>query len=161
MSTPGPDPDPESGDFEHPNSTPPTSGANNTDSAHNKNPQSGDKNNPGDKAQPHLDEWIPERALEALRMERTVTPINDESNEDLSRRIFRDNAPAAATSIVHIAIHGQNERTRLAAAQYVSDRVLGKPGDDSFGADNPIKEFIADVVKKAEDFANGKVPKEE
>lgn len=69
--------------------------------------------------------WVPSHALESLRMERTVNPT--ETNEQLTQRIFKENLPTAAASIVHLAVHSSNEKIRLSAAQYVVERNLGKP----------------------------------
>lgn len=44
-------------------------------------------------------------------------------------RIFREGAPAAAREIVRLASNAANERVRLDAAKYVTDRVLGRAGE--------------------------------
>lgn len=97
------------------------------------------------------DEWVPEDAIEALSMERAASP--SESLENLTARLFRENAPAAAMSIVHTALHGANERTRLDASKYVVERLLGKVGESNpVGAVNPLEAFLNGI----EDMANKK-----
>jgi hypothetical protein len=93
--------------------------------------------------------WDSDEALEALKMERAVN--TDETNEQLTRRILEESGPAAAYSIVHIALHGTNENTRLRASQYVTDFVTG---DDSSSNRQTWEDLVGDVVSKAELFAN-------
>lgn len=100
---------------------------------------------------------LTDEQIEALRTERTTIYASDdgteESHEAQARRIFRENAGVAATTLVNLAIHGVSERTRLDAAKYVTERVLGKIGDEN-GADDPLRSFMEDLAKKAESFAN-------
>lgn len=93
-------------------------------------------------------DWIPEDALVSAQMEKTVHP--NETEEDQTRRLFRENAAVAAQSIIHLSVHSPNERTRLAAASYVVNRVLGMPGDDSFGQNgSPLEKLFKDLEKMA------------
>jgi hypothetical protein len=77
------------------------------------------------------DEFDPE-ALAALEesasMERSVYP--EKTGAELAESILEDAAPAAAQSIVRIATSDPNSNTRLRAASYIVDRVLGKAGLD-------------------------------
>lgn len=130
----------------------------NPDDANRDNVNSPDEDLPlsnKDKLRPEQErDWVPEEAIAALRMERTVMdPLG--SYEDQARQLFRENAPNAAASIVHLAVHSINERTRLSAAQYVVDRILGKVGDDTFGAEkNPAQALLEGLVRDAEQHAN-------
>lgn len=97
------------------------------------------------------DTWVPDDALRALQMERDLSP--SETQGELANRIFRENAPAAAASIVHTALHGTNERIRLDAAKYTVERLLGRVGDGNpSAAANPLDAFI----NALENAANGK-----
>lgn len=93
-------------------------------------------------------EWVPEEALDSLVTERTMR--EEESEEQLARRLLRENAGIAVHSIVHVAIHGTNERSRLDASKYILERVLGRVGDDAFGQpDSPIQSFVDEVIAYA------------
>lgn len=93
-----------------------------------------------------MNEWDSDEAINALKMERTVNP--SETEEELARRIIRENLPAAASAIAHLAIHSPSEKTRLEAARYIVDRNLGKIGDErTFGDKDPWDELLADCVK--------------
>jgi len=88
--------------------------------------------------------WVPDDALNALIAERTIH--TEEDNEQIARRLLRENVGAAILGIVHTAIHGTNERTRLDAQKYITERVLGRVGDDAYGATNPVADFISEVT---------------
>ncbi len=97
--------------------------------------------------------WIPEEAVRNLSMERSLNP--SETEEELTRRLFRESAPQAAMSIIFLAIHGTNERVRLDADKYVVERVLGKVGDDAYQGDkSPLESLLNDVIAQAEEYAN-------
>jgi hypothetical protein len=90
-------------------------------------------------------EWLPKSAIEGLALEEQTHP--GESEESRARRLFRENSPAAALSITHMAMHGSNERIRLDASKYVIERVLGRVGDDAYdGEKSPIESFVNDVI---------------
>jgi predicted hydrolase (HD superfamily) len=88
--------------------------------------------------------WVPDDALNSLVTERTIHP--EEDNEATARRLLRENVAASVLGIVHTAIHGTNERTRLDAQKYVVERVLGRVGDDAYGATSPVADFISDIT---------------
>lgn len=82
------------------------------------------------------------RALEeAASMERMVSP--EKTGAELAESILEDAAPHAAQAIVRIATSDPNSNTRLRAATYIVDRVLGKAGLD------PTKNAPWDEVFKA------------
>lgn len=96
------------------------------------------------------DDWLPDSAFQSLRLEREMVHP-EESNAQTSRRMLDESAPVAVAAILHIAKYGTNERTRLTAAQYVVDRVLGRIGDDvNAGEKDPLEMFLGEVSK----FAN-------
>lgn len=97
--------------------------------------------------------WVPDDALASLVSERAINP--DESEEQLTRRLFKENSASAALQIIHVSHHGTNERTRLDASKYIVERVLGKIGDDKFeGEKNPLEALMEGVLEQAEAFAN-------
>lgn len=105
--------------------------------------------------------WIPDAAIEGLKMERSLNP--GETDIELTRKLFRESAPAAATAIVHVALYGQNEKIRVDAAKYVVERVLGRPGEENANGRSPLEELMEGVIKQevpegttaAERHANG------
>jgi len=92
-------------------------------------------------------EWSSEEAIAALNLEREMHP--EESEEQLTKRIFREGAPAAASRIVKIALTSPNERLGLDASKYIVERTLGRVSDTGEATD-PLTEFM----KKVEDAAN-------
>jgi hypothetical protein len=97
------------------------------------------------------EEWVPDEQLKSLVMERTVH--DEESQEDMSRRMLRETAPAAAASIVHLAVYGTTEKMRLDASKYVLERVLG-PAGSNVGETNPVRDLLEGLVRDAEAHAN-------
>ena len=51
--------------------------------------------------------------------------VDGKSAKELAQGVFNRNAISAAMTISNMALHASNENTRLRAAQYVTDRVLG------------------------------------
>lgn len=101
-------------------------------------------------------DWDAEKALQDAVASHT---LQVESYVDQTRRHFEQAAPAAAMSIINIALYGSNERTKLTAAQYITDRMLGRIGEEKINAqDDLLKNFLADVVSTAEQIANGGTP---
>lgn len=97
------------------------------------------------------DTWVPDDVIAGLAMERQM--FAEETEETSVRKIFRLNAPAAAAAVVHIALHGSNERLRLDASKYVVERVIGRVGDDVYGETNPVDDFISSVIQYTEENA--------
>ena len=112
-----------------------------------------------DEAQPRMSkDWVPDDAIAALVMDRTVH--GEETQEQLARRLLRENLPVAVVGIIHTAQHGENSRIRLDAQKYVVERVLGKVGDDAFGADaSPLDDFSKAMTAAAEAYANAQSSK--
>jgi len=82
------------------------------------------------------------RALEeSANMERAFAP--EKTGAELAEQILEDSAPIAAQTIVRIATNDPNSNTRLRAATYIVDRVLGKAGLD------PTKNAPWDAVFEA------------
>jgi len=97
--------------------------------------------------------WIPDSAIEGLAMERDAHP--SESDIELTRRQFRESSPAAAASIVHLALYSAVEKVRLDASKYVVERVLGKPGEENPHGRTPLEALLEGVYKPIEEYANG------
>jgi hypothetical protein len=95
--------------------------------------------------------WVSDAALAALNLEKAVHP--DEDNAGLARRIFLEQAPLAAARIAHLASHAASETVALRAATYITDRVLGKIGEDNEGLD-PLTQFLNDMTSNVEQHAN-------
>lgn len=89
----------------------------------------------------------------ALNMERQMHPA--ESTEDLTFRLFKENAPQVAMQIVNIALNGSSERLRLDAAKLVIDRILGPVGKETHRADSPLDAMVRQMQQDAEAAANG------
>jgi hypothetical protein len=107
---------------------------------------------------PTSDEWLPDEQLESLTAERTI--LGDEDEEATARRVFRENASLIARGIVHTAIHSPNERVRLDAQKYVTERVLGRVGDDAYET-NPVHALLKALTDDAETYANaGAIPRD-
>lgn len=100
--------------------------------------------------------WIADEAIEGLKMERNLNP--GETDIELTRKLFRESAPAAASAIIHVALYGQNEKTRVDSAKYVVERVLGRPGEENANGQSPLEALMEGVIKdgtdKAERHAN-------
>jgi hypothetical protein len=86
------------------------------------------------------DEWNSDEALNSLKMERSVNPT--ESNKAMTQRLFEEAAPGAAMALTHLALHATNENTRLNAAKYVTERILGKVGDSEGDSESSLDEMV-------------------
>lgn len=82
-------------------------------------------------------EWDPDAALESLKMEDDIHTT--ETNAVTAKRLLEENVPGAVLAIVHLSQNSHNERIRLDAAKYVTDRVLGKISDvNAAGVEDPF-----------------------
>jgi hypothetical protein len=103
-----------------------------------------------------LQPWVPDEVLARVnrdaqeRLDGRKAMHTSETDAELIRAQFADAAPMAAASICHIALHGINERTRLTAAQYVIERVIGPVGQDNGSIKDPVLELINDIMSKGE-----------
>lgn len=102
------------------------------------------------------DGWLSDEDLKAaMTLEKDVyglgpgrgahSTYSGEGTTDLARRLFKENAGAAANSIIQLAKHSSNENTRFKAASYVLERALGpvnmiKPNDSG---DDPLMAMVA------------------
>lgn len=63
--------------------------------------------------------------------------LDQEHSTDLvsanTEQVLRDGAVLAAQQIVSLAVHSSNPNTRLKAATYIVDRVLGPVGKENLG----------------------------
>jgi hypothetical protein len=98
-------------------------------------------------------DWDVEQALADAVSERTLLST---SYEEQTKRHLDQAAPAAAMSIVNIALYSHDERRKLDASKYVVDRLLGRIGEEKQSAQgNPLEALLGDVVRTAEELANG------
>ena len=96
-----------------------------------------------------LNEPLSVEDVENLVHQRHV--VQEQTPEGAVSSIFRENAAAAAQTVVNIALFGKNERTRLAAAQYVVERVVGRVQDNPpVRVDDPFSEFLEKITSDAE-----------
>jgi uncharacterized membrane protein YheB (UPF0754 family) len=93
-------------------------------------------------------EWDVEDALASL-----VSRTMDENRGDTKKTaemIFNDNVALAAQSLVHAAVHSDNERIRLDASKYIVERVLGRLGESKDVAADPLQELFNEAMKAVE-----------
>jgi hypothetical protein len=74
--------------------------------------------------------------------EQALVALEDDASE--TKRVFQEAAADSARAIVRISHFGSNERTKLAASQYVIDRVLGRIQDTPT---KPIDSPYASVMR--------------
>ena len=99
------------------------------------------------------DGFVNQEALQkAIAMEKDLHPA--ESSEELTHRLFQENAPQVAMQVVNIALQGSSERLRLDAGKYVIDRVLGPMGKETHRADSPLDKLVRQMQADAEAAAN-------
>jgi hypothetical protein len=98
--------------------------------------------------------WIPDEAIAALNMEKQMMP--EKSDIERTREQFRQSAPAAAAALIHLALHSQNERIRFQSAQYVVERVLGRPGEENPHGRTPLEALMEGVLSVTDE--SRKVP---
>lgn len=96
-------------------------------------------------------DWDADAALQACVAEYQIMGT---SYEEQTRQHLAQAAPAAARSIINIALYSHDERTRLRAAQYVVDRNLGRIPEalQNGNGKDPLEDLLADVVVTAESF---------
>jgi hypothetical protein len=101
-------------------------------------------------------EWLPDEAIRSLQMERSVEP--SETEEQLARRMLREATPVAAASIIHLAVHGGTERTRLDASKYVLERTMGRIGETFEGDEDPWTKLFKDIMRNSPPDASQLAP---
>jgi len=92
---------------------------------------------------PYIIEDMSTRELEDLY-------AGDEPPRERAARIFEENAPFAAAAIIDLCHNATSDNTRLRAAQYVVDRVLGPVGREEQA------DILAEFLSSIEGLANGK-----
>ena len=97
------------------------------------------------------DPEVTEDALDAVfRQERAVMGLDF---REQTMKLIEEAGPRAANSIIDLAFNGTNENTRLNAAKYLVDLVKDP---EAQGAGGIIEKLMGDLVKDAEQLANGK-----
>jgi len=101
-------------------------------------------------------DWVSDEDLAAaMQMEQTVfgRDLSAGASKSLAKRLFQENAAAAAQSIIKTAIHGSTEKVRFDAAKYVLERALGpaaqafKDGDE--GELDPLEAAVEKLMGNA------------
>lgn len=89
------------------------------------------------------DVWDPGRAVMRLKAEQDANL--DTTDIARTEEKLLKAAPLAAEALIHMMQYSSNERIRLAAAQSVLDRVLGKPDNGGLGgnAQDPIERLLS------------------
>lgn len=100
-------------------------------------------------------DWDVDQALADAVSERALL---NTSYEEQTRRHLDQAAPAAAMSIINIALYSHDERRKLDASKYVVDRLLGKIGEEKdHGKGTPLESLLGEVVQYAEDLTKGAI----
>ena len=105
----------------------------------------------------HVPDWIPEDELRLLQNQPKISP-SAQDNEKLAMQIFRDNLPVAAEVIGDLMANGEKESTRLNAAKYVVERVMGRTPDNAGQAQGDVWDDLFGSVAReptAEERAQG------
>lgn len=105
----------------------------------------------------YVPDWIPEDELKMLQSQPKASP-SARDNEKLAMQIFRDNLPLAAEVIAGLMVDGEKESTRLNAAKYITERVMGRiPDTVSSGQGDVWDDLFGSVAREptAEERANG------
>ena len=71
----------------------------------------------------HMDEWVPQKAIEELTLKRALMTIEDPAK--LAAELIREALPVAVMRMTHLALHEQNPVVAFNAAKYVIDRNMG------------------------------------
>lgn len=97
-------------------------------------------------------EWVPDRAIEAIMLERQMEP--DISDTALANKIMKENLPIVAANIVHTAKYANDPRIRLQAGTYVMDRMMGKVGNSVVTEDSPLDTMTDALMKLVAETAD-------
>ena len=79
---------------------------------------------------------------------RTVPPAGEKYEIAEAERLFRENLPVAAAVICELAVHAEKETTRLNAAKYVVERVLGRVGDPRVSTEDNPYDFLSNLLRE-------------
>lgn len=95
--------------------------------------------------------WVSDAELAAaMQMEQTVfgRDLSTGASKTLAKRLFAENAAAAAQSIIKTAIHGSTEKVRFDAAKYVLERALGPTSliGKEDGAEEPLEAAMRELM---------------
>lgn len=95
---------------------------------------------------PSVDPLSPDFDPALLEQERLA---RREDVKDAAQRMFTENLLTVGSQILHLAVHGRNERIRLQAATYVYERVMGRIQDNPpEPPSDPFRDLMAKVVRE-------------
>jgi hypothetical protein len=90
--------------------------------------------------------YVPPTDEEIAALEHSVYTTGEGAltRKDLTKKLFLENGPDAALTIIHLAKKASSETVKLRAATYIADRVLGPVGaEKSPEEDEPLEKMIA------------------
>ncbi len=88
--------------------------------------------------------------IQSLESERL---FRNESEVDAANRLFKESLLPVAAAVVHTALFGRNERTKLTAQQMILDRTMGRVQDNPPEPErDPFKELLASCVRDLDEI---------
>lgn len=95
---------------------------------------------------------VPDTSLtnDQIRSLESEARILREDELATAKRVFKQHLPQMAATICNIALHSPSERTRLSAAQYAIDRIMGKPSDKDTASADPMVQFLEQMHEISE-----------
>jgi hypothetical protein len=92
-------------------------------------------------------EWFADDAMRDLVQEQTMMP--EETPISIGLKDLESYFPLAVRRVGHIAVHGEDEKTALAAAKYVIAANLQLQKARASGEDDPVEAFAKSVMDEA------------
>lgn len=97
-------------------------------------------------------EWFADEAMRDLVQEQDMMP--EETPISIGLADLESYFPLAVRRVGHIAVHGEDEKTALAAAKYVIAANLQLQKARVGGEDDPVEAFAKSVIAEAEAMKN-------
>ena len=93
-------------------------------------------------------EWFADEAMRDLVSEQDMMP--EETPISIGLKDLESYFPLAVRRVGHIAVHGEDEKTALAAAKYVIAANLQLQRARMGGEEDPVEEFAKSVMAEAQ-----------